>query len=182
MKPPIMHPPLTGDVHQTWRGKRWWQKPGPWCRFKDRLGRRGAMLLTLGLTYVAIGYGEATRPTPNVPGAWHLLVDDDIRGAAWMLTGMVAIFFALTRPHRVEPPTRWWQEDTAGWLCLYVVPGIYFLSFMTSFIVWGVTDQTEGIDPLGSPLAWYNAVLRVPFIAIVLICSGWLENPRRCKP
>ena len=64
VKPPIMHPPLTGDLHQIWPGKRWWQKPGPWCRFKARLGRRGTMLLTLGWLYVLIGLGELVRPLP----------------------------------------------------------------------------------------------------------------------
>lgn len=180
MKLPITRPARTGDLHQTWPGKRWWQKPGPWCRTKGRLGRRGAMMILLGATYVLIGYGDATRPAPDVAGAWHLQVDSHIRGIAWAVTGLVAVVFALVRPHSTPPGVapEFWRTDTPGWLALYVVPVLVITSYGGSWALWTLTDQAQ-VPAVGDPMAWYNAVLRVPFVLIVLICSGWVENPRR---
>lgn len=176
----LTHPRLTGDVHQHWPGKRWWQKPGPWCRTKDRLGRRGAMLLVVGLTYVLVGIGEFVREPLTVNGAWHLLVPAGIRGWAWIVTGLFAAFFALSRPNRNDVTTAWWREDTSGWLALYWLPTVHILSFGYAWVLWLVTDHAN-FPTQGDPLAWYNAARQLPFIVVVLICSGWPDKPRKCS-
>jgi len=184
-------PALNGDLHQTWPGKRWYHKPGPWCRTKARMGRRGAMMMLLGITYILIGYGDASRPVPDIAGAWHLSVDPLVRGLFWAATGFVAVAFAIVRPHETRPypwpvagrrPPVWWNTDTPGWISLYLAPTLVISSFARSWFLALVADSTQ-IPLPGDIHSWYNAVLRIPFVLIVLICSGWLENPRQgCRP
>lgn len=185
---PVTWPRLTGDVHQAWLGKRWWQKPGPWCRTKARLGRRGAMLLLLGLTYVLLGYRELLMSSPVVAGAWHFLVPTWVRVAAWAGTGLIAVGYAVGRESRARRPHArprwWWGTDAFGWLALYIVPALYITSYGGSCLVWVVFDYLLGTVPPtlplhGDPTAWTAALLRVPFILVTLICSGWKENPPR---
>lgn len=187
-------PPLTGDVHQWWPGKRLWQKPGPWCRTKSRLGRRGAMLLLLGLLYVLLAYRELLMTAPFTAGAWHFLVPTWVRAVAWASTGLAACWFAVARGHRTppvgRPVTRWqtflvvWRTDTFGWLALYIVPALYITSYGASWLTWLIFDYLFGTVPPtlplhGDPTAWTSAVLRIPMIIAALICSGWKENPPR---
>lgn len=147
------------------------------------------MLLVLGVTYIALGYGVGTRPAVPTEGAFLLYLPPAVLAVLWAGSGAVAVLAA------------WRRWDSAGWLALYVVPALYVLSYAGSWLLWQITvhllpwlawvlmivtapilphDLDLGwwlIDPpFGDPRAWYNAVLRVPFIAIVLICSGWRET------
>ena len=167
---PISWPPLTGDVRQWWPGKRWWQKPGPWCRTKARLGRRGAMLLSLGFIYVMVGYADLTRPRPTIEDAYHLAIDPQVRGALWAFTGLLAMLYAFVG-HRRDAP--WWWTDAVGWVALYLLPSVRVTSYGGSWLLWLGSGGAAGDSS-----AWYLAVLHIPFILIVLICSGWLENPK----
>lgn len=175
-RPP--HPALTGDVHQTWPGKRWLQKPGPWCRTKARLGRRGAMLVTLGLLYAAIGYRELAMTAPVIPGAWLFLVPVSVRASLWFLTGFLAILSCTRGRGRT-----WWRTDTPGWLVLCLMPGITMLSYTWSWSLWAIYDfllaETPPAVLHGQADAWTNVVIRMPLLIVPLICSGWVENPRR---
>lgn len=159
-------------------------------RLGRTLGRRGAMLLTLGLTYVALGYGVGTRPVLWVEGSFVTYLPQFVPAAGWVLSGLVACVAA------------WRRWDTIGWLALYVVPAVYLVSYAGSWLLWQITANilpalAYGImwatsaaafhvdlrwwlidPPYGDASAWYNALLRVPFLAIVLICSGWRETHR----
>ncbi len=130
------------------------------------------MLLTVGLLFMLIGYRETLNVAPVVPGAWLFFVPVWTRSLAWCLTGLIAVYFAI-RP----------KPDTYGWLGLYMMPTLTATSYAGSFLLWVVMDRVLGEVPLlplhGDPQAWTNAILRVPVIITVLICSGWVENPRR---
>ena len=155
---------------------------------RAKLGRRGAMLLILGITYLVIGYGVGTRVMPPVRGSFITYADQLLLAVAWALTGAVAVVHS------------WRRWDALGWLALYLMPGLYVLSYGGAWLMWVVTADVLPwvawfvdyvlpppftasdwlIDPpFGDPSAWYNAVLRVPFIATVLVCSGWHENRER---
>ena len=133
-------------------------------RTLHRLGRRGAMLLVLGVTYIALGYGVGTRPMTPAEGAFVLYLPTAVLAVMWAGSGAVAVLAA------------WRRWDSAGWLALYVVPVLYVLSYGGAWAMWMLTEFVLPAPTYGDPLAWYNAALRVPFIAIVLICSGWRET------
>lgn len=168
LSPPT--PQLTGDVHQTWPGKRWYQKPGPWCRTKARLGRRGAMLLMMGTAYLFIGAGEPFREVATYPGAWHQYLPIWLRVSIWAVPGVLAVVAATRRR---------WRTDAVGWFSLFIAPFIRSVSYATSFAVWVVTGGRDG-----SWVAIFAAVIYGCFMGMSLICSGWSENPPkdRCNP
>lgn len=131
-----------------------------------RLGRRGAMLLLLGIVHVLIGVGVWVRPPVTTPGSFLTLVPEGVQSAGWIVSGLLGAIWAFRR------------RDSIGWLALYVMPTIRFISYAGAWLVWVVTT---GVDPRGifpndgSENAWYTAVLHVPLILAVIICSGWRE-------
>jgi len=69
-KLPVTWPILTGDVRQSWPGKRWWQKPGPWCRTKHTLKvvvRSHPHELFLSLALVLFGLRAIFNPATATP-------------------------------------------------------------------------------------------------------------------
>lgn len=123
-----------------------------------QLGRRGAMLLTLGLTYVLVGVAVVTLPRSSSSalgsGVLYFAIPDLIRMTLWVGSALVAIVFAFRR----------W--DWPGFLALFVMPTIRCGSFL---VVALANHDTESV---------YNAVLQLPFIAVALICAGWQEPQR----
>lgn len=69
-KLPVQWPVLTGDVRQTWPGKRWWQKPGPWCRTKQcarSVIRDQPYELFLSIALVLFGVRALFNPAEATP-------------------------------------------------------------------------------------------------------------------
>ena len=169
----------------------------PEHRIRHRLGRRGLMLTLMGLTYVLIGVGVLIRPDiSNVDDAYELLIPKVVRGVAWIMTGLCAAVCAW----RVAPPSargrdpHWTDGDTIGWAALYLMPFIRVTSYGLSWVCWVMAEVSEWVVGFvldrfgwvwvvdseilsgGTATAWYTAVLHLPLILIVLICSGWREN------
>lgn len=125
------------------------------------LGRRGAMLVIMGLVYVVLGLGLTLgRPGPHAvrfnlmytTPAWPWIT-------GWVVTGGIALLYA------------WRARDWLGWVLLYIMPLITIMVYLAKWIL-DLTHRT------GYYTAWYDAILFTPFIAIVLVCSGWEENSR----
>lgn len=120
-----------------------------------QLGRRGAMLLTLGLTYVLIGAASITLPQSSTSaaasGILYFALPEFVRSILWIASALVACLFAFRR----------W--DWPGYLALFVVPMVR----CGSFFVVALSRHDLG--------AGYGAVLQLPFIAVALICAGWQE-------
>lgn len=130
------------------------------------------MLLTMGVLYVLIGYGEVARTQAFYSGAYHLLIPAWVRAVLWIACGIGACYFAFTR-HHSGTRARWWQTDTFGWFLLYLPPLMRVTSYAGAFGAWLFTDT------IGDPGAWVPmSIYGIP-ILIVIICSGWVENPRR---
>lgn len=119
-----------------------------------RLGRRGAILLTLGISYLLVGAATLLIPPPSgapTHGVLYFALPDPVRAALWVVSGLVAVGFS------------WRRWDWPGYLALFVVPaircGTYFLAALLD----------------GSLVAAYQGVLQLPVIAVALICAGWQE-------
>jgi hypothetical protein len=135
----------------------------PLYRVRARLGRRGCLLLTLGLTYILIGYGELVMPTTLIPDAVHLKIPHEIRATLWALSGLIAIFFA------------WRHRDKIGWIALYVMPFIRIVGYLGSYLAYLIA-RIFGYGPDGSPLAWLAVIFNLPTLFVVLIASGWRDD------
>ena len=125
---------------------------------KKLLGRRGAMLLTLGLTYLFIGYSVTVRPVPDLPGVFHLDIPMPVRVGIWWVAGLVACIGAFKR------------RDKFAWLALYGPPALRIVSYGAGVALWLVSGGTDGTRD-----AWVFALGQVPLIVTVIICSGWRE-------
>jgi hypothetical protein len=91
---------------------------------------RGQILIVYGVIWCAIGWQVMVEPDP--PGWEHLPVVSDVprqlRAAAWILTGLLAIGFAW-RPRLIA-------HDGFGFLALYVMP-----TERVFIMVWGYIDS-----------------------------------------
>src|SRR4051812_36799177 len=125
------------------------------------LGRRGALLLTLGLVWVLTGL--ATFGTPAIPDAdwaWFEDLPTWPRALLWISTGLVAIVFAgYPKSH----------SDAPGFAALYIVPFLKLLSFLTGWFVSLLPDQ-EGFSR-----GFLSGMIYGVVLIILVICAGWKE-------
>lgn len=123
-----------------------------------RLGRRGAMLITLGITYLLLGMSRLVRPVTERSGVFHTHIPDWVGAAIWAGTGLAAVGFAFRR------------NDSCGWIALYLAPVERILSYLGGVIMWLAPGGIPGYG-----YGWYGALIYFPLIAATLICSGWKE-------
>lgn len=134
-------------------------------RILRRLGRRGIMLTLMGAVYILLGVGALLRhPAPQTMKYNFLyLAPDWVMALMWFISGSAACVLA------------WRHDDSWGWAALYVVPFLRVMGYASAWIIGLVLGN-------GYSTAWYSAVLYLPFIAIVLVCSGWRENRNPPEP
>ncbi|WP_375425997.1 hypothetical protein [uncultured Friedmanniella sp.] len=114
-----------------------------------RLGRRGAILTTLGLTYALVGLGALILPAGD--STLYLRIPAVARAVMWWTAASFALIYS------------WRKSDRSGWIALFIPPTLRGLAYL--FAWFG-----------GEERAWYSAVINLPFILVVLICSGWRER------
>ena len=127
------------------------------------LGRRGAFLYLLGALWVLIGALTIfTGTSPTLPDTLlHVMLAKEILGGAWIVTGLVSIFYA----YRVD--------DAFGFLALYIVPS--FIAF--SFLLGWLDYLTPGFSA-GYARGFQSMLIYVVFILLIVICAGWPEPPK----
>lgn len=132
-------------------------------RLAHRVGRRGTVLLLIGVLVLLHGIGQLARPIPDTTGLRLLLMVMDLHwwSWTWVLAGIVAIGCAFVRQDRD------WPGFTGLWLA--TIP--WALSFFVSW--WPLGDNPRG---------WITALIFVSFGAIPLVIVGWREPPRHTRP
>ncbi len=125
------------------------------------LGKRGEVLLLLGIAWILIGIGAAIVPPP-AEDLLFLHIPVPIRAALWCGTGLVAIGYAWM------PRVR---SDGWGFVALYLMPAVRAVSY---FIAW-VDFTADGRS--GYRYGWLSALFYTVFIGIVVVCAGWREPP-----
>lgn len=127
-------------------------------RLPRMLGRRGAILLSYGLVWAIIGYGQITSPAPDLRGLRLLLqiVSLDVWGWIWVASGLIAIISAWLPP----------EKDWPGFLALPLMVLPWAASYLLAWII--------GDFPRG----WVAAVVWGAIAAPVLVTAGWREPPR----
>lgn len=132
------------------------------CRAVRRLlrllGRRGAILLSYGVVWAIIGYGQITSPAPDLRGLRLLLqmMPLDAWGWIWVVSGLVAIVSA-------------WLPQGKDWPGFLALP-LMVLPWMVSYLLaWIIGDFPRG---------WVATVVWGAIAAPVLVVAGWREPPR----
>lgn len=127
-------------------------------RLSRLLGRRGAILLSYGVVWSIIGYGQITSPAPDLRGLRLLLqiMPLDVWGWIWVASGVIAIISAWLPQER----------DWPGFLALPLMVLPWAASYLLAWII--------GDFPRG----WVAAVVWGAIAAPVLVTAGWREPPR----
>lgn len=127
-------------------------------RLGRALGRRGAFLLSFGMVWALIGYGQVTAPPPDQRGL-KLLVDRvplEVWGWLWLTAGLVAIVSAFL-PQGV---------DRFGFVALAMIVLPWVISYLYAWL--------EGTFPRG----WIAAALYGGLAIGIMVVAGWGEPPR----
>lgn len=141
----------------AWRPVRHVGRVAHWAR--RQLGRRGAVLSSLGLVWVCYGYAQISAPQPNQSGLRLLLfMPLWAWGMVWIVSGSLA-FAAAWMPGRRD----WW-----GYPALAVVVLPWTLAYMASW--WPLHDNPRG---------WIGALIWTALVVPVLVVAGWDEPPRK---
>lgn len=125
------------------------------------LGRRGSMLLILGLVWVANGLAVPFRDAPDHLALLNVL--EWPRAVVWVVTGAVAIVMALRR------------EDRAGWVALYIMAAYRAVAYSAGAVAL-MLDASVANDAAKLAAAMSGAAVWVAVVAAIRICSGWREH------
>lgn len=135
------------------------------------LGRRGIVLLLIGISWVVTGTGIAVVPadrfTPPGPpeGPLQFMDGRPWTGLVWIVCGVVAIGAALVR-RRIA------GEDAYGFAALAVSAAMFCIAYLWSFGLY-LYEAFGGGPPHGRATAIVGAVVYASAIVFILITAAW---------
>lgn len=140
----------------------------------ERLGRRGVILMILGLVWVLTGVGIVANPVVREAGVFiphENLLPDMFRAAAWGLSGLVAVWAALRRR----------CDDTPGYIAIMVMPLERTFSYLVAYLIYVISGWLEphvdSITQTGYERGWIAAGTWFAVVTLVHIVAGWRESP-----
>lgn len=128
-------------------------------RLSRILGRRGAILLSYGVVWSLIGYGQLISPQADRRGLKVLLdlMPLTVWAWCWIVAGLVAAVSAFL-PQGLD------------WVGFLALPLIVFPWMLAYLVAWW---------PLGTfPRGWVAAAIYGALAAPVIVVAGWREPPR----
>jgi len=128
-------------------------------RLSRALGRRGTILLSYGVVWSLIGYGQIVSPQVDQRGLHLLLGLMPLAawGWCWIASGLAAIVAAWLPQ----------GKDAIGFVALLVIVMPWMLSYLVSW--W----------PLGTfPRGWAAAAVWTAIAIPVIVVAGWREPSR----
>lgn len=128
----------------------------------EKLGRRGAILLSFAVLWVLVGVAALLSPHPPNPVLLYQHLPNWLRFALWAGTGLVAAAHCLT------PPVK---NDGIGFIALMIMPMERAVSYLWAWIAHVVPGGDTGLER-----GWLNFLFYLAFINVLVICSGWREN------
>jgi len=134
-------------------------------RIRERLGRRGLVLLLFGLTWIVQGSSFFLLPSlyaghPKFFPLDHLPLW--VQGALWIGSGMLSAF-AAQRPRR--------EDDTSGFLAVSAMPMLLGASYLIGAISYAWEGNQLWVLGALSFLAWS------PVIVALAVVASWYEPP-----
>ena len=132
-------------------------------RLRERVGRRGLVLLLFGLAWLMQGAAHFLLGEMGTgEGFWHERLPVNVQGALWAVTGLTSIVCALM--HRV-------RADTFGFLAVTAMPMFQGISYLVGAVTFAL---------LGDPL-WILGALGFSIWGVIALALGvvasWPETP-----
>lgn len=140
-------------------------------RTRRRIGYRGAILAVLGASWIITGLSTFESSTIRGEPLIHERLPGDVRGWAWVITGVVALACTLTKATGRRPA---WEG--VAFLALYIMPTLRLVSYAA-----GWADSWPWLHLLGGvgyADGWRFAVVYLAQVGTVIICSSWPEPAR----
>lgn len=141
-----------------------------------RFGQRGSCMLILGSIWMLFGLSIFLDPPVQHPFVFHEMLPSWVRGSAWVLSGVVAVFCGIRGPAK---------DDTVGMTALMVMPLIRLLSFTASWLIYVALAGAHWLNPSiavgGYERGWYAAAVWGLIVTLLAIVAGW-PNPRQVLP
>lgn len=124
---------------------------------RARIGRRGALLLTLGFIYLILGFSMVTVP------AWDRATRDTYAFPIELANGSLAFWGGMwITVGTLAAISAFWRVGRDAW----------GFGVMASFtILWSAFGYLSTLL-LGSDRGWVVGVIWTAFSAVILICSG----------
>jgi hypothetical protein len=133
-------------------------------RLRQRLGRRGAILVLKGTIATLYGLGQLTTPTADRRGLCLLLRHVPLTTWAWLwiAVGATALVCAWLPPRR----------DWPGFLAVWAITAPWSMAYLVSW--WPLHETSSG---------WVPAVIFGAWGGVCLVVIGWDESaPRGAEP
>lgn len=144
-----------------------------WAVQRDRLIRARLWLIPNCLLWVLIGAGTLVGYAGHPEDAPHLHIPQDIRGWAWILTGVFALYGLVSDHEVTERATR------LAAALLLIMPLMRAVSYSWAWWVWFMGEDGGHFAHWyqeGSPSAWYSCT---PWWAISSAILSQAVNWRR---
>lgn len=119
---------------------------------RDRILRARLWLIPCALIWIPMGIGTMNGLAGKPTDAPHLLIPQDIRGWAWIITGVVALVVLVADHRHREAPTR-----IAAAVLLFM-PLVRALSYSIAGVYAIVDLDGDGEGLTGSPDAYYTCL------------------------
>jgi len=149
---------------------RFTEHPRLWVkRSPAHLGRRGGVLLILGVIWVFIGISTILDPYAGVGrnrGLFHEALPVWLRATLWIGTALLA----LSSAWRVAG-----RRDDWGYMALILMPTVRAMSYLWAWLI----DLFGGH---GDPTGWLGALVWATLAILVYTISGWPETPSFILP
>lgn len=132
--------------------------------FREKMGRKGAILAILGLSWILNGYAianEVALQPDSAQGLFHLALPIWLRVLIWSGTGAVAVLCSGFRPPRYH---------ATGYAVLMFPAAERALSYLAGWII-------ELVNGQGYPNGWASSIIWFGVVGILLVISGWPEAP-----
>lgn len=132
---------------------------------KERIGRRGACLLALGVIEIDLGWSIWASPikvSQLLTVFRHL--PNTLLGAPWVVAGSIALVYAFTRRGK---------NDGIGFIATYIMPFVWGLAYLLSWFPFGDLGPDQAMRAVG--IYWGYALL-------IQVVAGWVEEPRLKGP
>jgi len=148
------------------------EHPRLWLKHPaSHLGRRGTVLLILGVIWFFIGISTLIDPYasggPEL-GLFHQALPPWLRATLWMGTALVAVASAWRTAGK---------RDDLGYMALILMPTVRAASFTWAWII----HLIPGV-PNGDPNGWLGAIVWGTVTVLVFTISGWPETPSFILP
>jgi len=146
----------------------------PWLWMKHsptHLGRRGGVLLILGVIWFFIGISTIADPYPNGvrnQGLFHEALPSWLRATLWIGTSAVA----LSSAWRVAG-----RRDDWGYMALILMPTVRAMSYLWAWLIHLIPGP-----PDGAPTGWLGFIVWGTVTILVYTISGWPETPKFVPP